>query len=215
VRRYERDDLMLTIWGRGNSLNVKKVLWVAEELGLPFEHIKAGGAFGGLDDGAFRAMNPNGLVPTIDDDGVVLWESNAITRYLAAKYGEGSLWASDPTERAQADKWMDWTSTNLFPKFRDLFWNMARVPEEKRNVEAMEQSLKASGELFAYADAVLAGRPFLSGDRLGIGDIPVGCVAYPWFELPIDRPALPHLAAWYERLKERQAYRKGVMTPLT
>jgi glutathione S-transferase len=206
---------MLTIWGRKNSGNVRKALWAAEEAGVPYTRQDAGGAFGVVNDAHYRAMNPNGLVPVIEDDGLVLWESNAIVRYLAAKYADGVLYASDPGERAQADKWMDWASSTLAAPFRDVFWGTVRTPPEQRNQEVIAAAIKRCGELLAIPDAALASQPYLSGATFGMGDIPLGSAIYAWFEMPIERPSLPNLQAWYERLKERPAYQTAVMTALT
>jgi glutathione S-transferase len=206
---------MLTIWGRDNSNNVRKVLWCAEELGLAYESIPTGGAFGGTNDPAYRAMNPNGLIPTIRDGDFVLWESNAIVRYLTAGYGEGTLWPRDITTRASADRWMDWTTSTFAPPFRDVFWGMVRTAPEARDMAVIDASRERCAGLLAVVDHALAERPYLSGDSFGMGDIPLGCFAHGWFAMPIERPALPHLAAWYERLKARPAYAKVVATPLT
>ncbi|GAB2781210.1 glutathione S-transferase [Halomonas shantousis] len=206
---------MLKIWGRTNSTNVKKVLWCAAELGVPFERLDAGGAYGVVDESAYRAMNPNGLVPCIQDDDFILWESNAIVRYLCAKHGQGSLYAQELTARAEADKWMDWATSSLAPPFKDVFWNTVRLPAERRDVEAVEKGLQSCGTLLGMADRVLETRPFLSGQQLGMGDIPLGCFAYAWFEMPIERPALPSLEAWYRRLATRDAFREHVMIALT
>ncbi len=206
---------MLTIWGRKNSSNVRKALWAAEEAGVPYTRHDAGGAFGVVNDPHYRAMNPNGLVPVIEDDGLVLWESNAIVRYLAAKYADGVLYAQDPGERAQADKWMDWTTSNLAGPFRDVFWGTLRTPPEQRNHEVIAAAIKRCGELLAIPDAALATQPYLSGATFGMGDIPLGCVIYAWFEMPIERPSQPNLEAWYERLKQRPAFQTAVMTALT
>nr|WP_297459625.1 glutathione S-transferase [uncultured Halomonas sp.] len=205
----------MKIWGRTNSVNVKKALWCAEELGVDYERIDAGGKFGLVDDADFRRMNPNGLVPCIEDDGLILWESNTIVRYLCAKHGQGTLYAGDPAQRAAADKWMDWTTSTFVVPFRAVFWNLVRTPAGQRDDAAVEQGLKTCSELLPRVDRALAERPFLSGDRFGMGDIPLGCFAYGWFEMPIERPALPNLEAWYRRLAERPAYRKHVMIPLT
>lgn len=206
---------MLKIWGRTNSVNVKKVLWCAEELDVAFERIDAGGAYGLVNDAAFRRMNPNGLVPCIQDDDLVLWESNAIVRYLCAKHGQRTLYVEDPKQRALADQWMDWTTSSLVVPFRAVFWNLVRVSAEQRDVAAIEKGLEACGELLAVVDQALSEQPFLSGDRFGMGDIPLGCFAYGWFEMPIERPDLPHLEAWYRRLADRPGYRQHVMIPLT
>ena len=205
----------MKIWGRANSTNVRKVLWCAEELGLTFERVDAGGIFGIVDTDEYRALNPNGRVPTLQDGDVTLWESNTIVRYLARKYGSEPFAPAAPEAWAQADKWMDWTATTLGGPFRDVFWNTLRMTPETRDEKALVSGLAACGELLAIPEAQLGKTPFLSGDDLGFGDIPLGCVAYGWFEMPITRPEFPNLAAWYERLKQRPAYRAGVMTPLT
>jgi glutathione S-transferase len=95
---------MLKIWGRRSAFNVQKAMWAIGELELPHEHVNAGGDAGGLDDPWFREMNPHGRIPVIDDDGLILWESNSIIRYLGAKYGDGRLWNPDPAERSFADR---------------------------------------------------------------------------------------------------------------
>jgi glutathione S-transferase len=136
-------------------------------------------------------------------------------RYLAARHGAGTLWLEDPAIRAIGDKWMDWTSTSFAAPFRDVFWNLVRLSPEQRDMGAMEKGLAACTDLLARADVALAHHPYLSGNGFGMGDIPLGCFAYAWFEMPISRPPMPHLEAWYARLKERPAYRDAVMTPLT
>jgi glutathione S-transferase len=206
---------MLTIWGRNNSTNVKKVLWCAEEIGLPYEWIPAGGSFGGTGDPAYRAMNPTGLVPTIRDGDFVLWESNAIVRYLASRYATGTLAPESPTERAGADRWMDFATSSLAAPFRDVFWGLIRTPPDKRDMTAIHSGQEKCGSIFAIADRALSAQPWFSGASFGMGDIPLGCFAYAWFEMPIERPDLPHLAAWYSRLTEREAFRKTVMIGLS
>lgn len=206
---------MLTIWGRANSTNVKKVLWTAQELGLDYESIAAGGAYGLVDEPAYRAMNPNGLVPTIRDGDFILWESNVIVRYLAARYGAGKLIPADLQARAHAERWMDWSSTTLAPPFRDMFWNLVRIAPEKRDMKAAEAGIARISALLPLLDAVLERQPFLTGDAFGIGDIPLGPMIYAWYALPIERPVLPHVEAWYHRLAERPAYRGAVMIPLS
>ena len=206
---------MLKIWGRTNSVNVKKVLWCADELGLAYERQDAGMQFGVVNEPWYREMNPNGLVPTIDDDGLILWESNAIVRYLAAQYGSGTLWPADPGRRADSDKWMDWTTSTLAGPYRDVFWGLVRTPPEKRDTAQIKAACGKGNELLAIVDAALKGRGFLGGEQFSIGDIPLGCFAYAWYEMPIERPAMRNLDAWYRRLCERPAYRKHVMLPLS
>jgi len=205
----------MKIWGRNNSTNVRKVLWCAEELGLAYEHIPAGGAFGQVQSPAYLALNPNGLVPCLEDEGLVLWESNAIVRYLARQYGAAPFAPADPRAFAVADKWMDWTSLSFAVPFRDLFWNLVRIAPDQRDQGAMERGASQCAELMRRADAALQGSPYLSGPEFGIGDIPLGCIAYGWFSLEIERPRLPALEAWYERIAARPAFRTGVMTGIS
>jgi len=206
---------MLKIWGRANSANVKKVLWTVEELDLAYERIDAGGAFGVVNEPAYRTLNPNGLVPTLEEDGLVLWESNAIVRYLSAKYGPEKFGPAELGARAAADKWMDWTISTLNPVYRDVFWTMVRTPPEVRDMAKVGAGIAATAKALAIAEATLERQPYLSGEACGIGDVPLGCIAYGWFEMAIERPKMPALEAWYHRLTERPAYRKAVMIPLT
>jgi glutathione S-transferase len=206
---------MLRIWGRTNSINVQKVMWAVGELGLAHQRIDAGGAFGGLDTAEYGAMNPNRKVPTIDDNGLVLWESNACVRYLAARYGAGSLWAADPAERARADRWMDWQAATLLPDMGVVFWGLIRTPADQRDPAAIEAAAGRMHGLFRILDEHLADRDFVTGKQLTMGDIPVGAACYRYHELPIERPRLANLAAWYERLQQRAPYREHVMIPLT
>lgn len=205
---------MLKIWGRKNSTNVRKALWCAEEAGLAYERIDAGGAFGVVNDAPYRALNPNGVVPTLDDDGFILWESNTIVRYLAARYAP-DLYPQDLQARASAEKWMDWTTSSLAGPFRTVFWGTLRTPPEQRDAAAIQAAIDTCVRLLEIPEATLARQPYLSGEQLGIGDIPLGSFIYAWFEMPIERPEQPHLKAWYERLKARPAYRDAVMTDLT
>jgi glutathione S-transferase len=209
---------MLTIHGRANSINVQKALWAAEECGLAFERTDVGGAFGGNDQPWYRAMNPNGVVPTLIDDGYVLWESNAIVRYLAAQYGAGGLWPVEARARGEADRWMDWQQTTVGAGMTTLFWGLIRTPEEKRDLAAIERARVATAAIWQRLDAHLAGRDYVGGDAFTMGDIPAGAMAYRWLNLPFrrdDLPAMPHLRAWYERLAARPAYAKHVMIVMT
>ncbi|MBX9409747.1 glutathione S-transferase [Pseudomonas baetica] len=207
---------MLKIWGRKNSSNVRKPLWAAEELGLAYEAIDAGGAFGVVDTPQYRAMNPNGRVPVIEDDGFVLWESNAIVRYLLAKHAPDSAWyPADPQARAIADKWMDWTTSSFAGPFRTVFWGVLRTPADQQDWAAINAAITQCNELLSMVNAALASQPYLGGTEIGMGDIPLGSFIYAWFEMPIERAPQPHLQAWYERLKQRPAYKKAVMTALT
>ena len=202
---------MLTIWGRLNSHNVKKVAWLADEIGLDYVRHDVGGQFGM--DGAYRALNPNALIPTIDDDGFVLWESNAILRYLAARYAP-ALWPVNPAARAMADRWMDWQFSYADAQ-RDAFINLVRKPPAMRDADAIARSAAACARQMAILNDALLMSPWLSGAAFGLGDIPMGVYAHTWFTLAIDRPHLSAVADWYTRLTVRPGYAQQVMIPLT
>jgi len=197
---------MLRIWGRKNSVNVKKALWAAEELGLKYERVDAGLQFGVNNTPEYKRMNPTGLVPTIDDDGFTLWESHAIVRYLAAKHGSGTLWPVDPKARADADRWMDWTHSFSREFQRPVFWPLVRTPPEQRDNAAIAAAVKKCGEMLAVPEQMLKEKPYLGGSQFSMGDIPLGCHIQLWMRLPIERPRLPGLEAWFARLCERPAY---------
>ena len=206
---------MLRIWGRNNSINVQKVLWCCEELDIRYQRVDVGGSFGGNREPEYLRLNPNGLVPTISDDGFVLWESNAIVRYLAAKHGMGTLCPEDLAERADADRWMDWQMGTLWASFRPAFHGLVRTPPEKRDRASITTAISKTAENLAILDANLAGRDYVTGPSLTMADIPLGVTAYRWFTLDIERPAMPNLEAWYERLRARGPYRASVMLPLS
>lgn len=205
---------MLKIWGRVNSVNVKKVLWCAGELKLPFERIDAGMEHGVVGTPQYLAMNPNARVPTIDDDGFVLWESNTIVRYLSLKHGLGTLCPEDPGQRADSDRWMDWSTAQLAGTFREVFWGTVRTPPEKRDLALIEKNRLATAKTLDIVDRLFSTRAFVAGDHLTMGDIPLGCYVHLWMSMPIERPAHPHLVAWHERLLARPAFNAGVNTPL-
>jgi glutathione S-transferase len=205
---------MLKVWGRRSSFNVQKVMWLVGELELVHEHIDAGGKFGGLDAPAFLAMNPHGRVPVIADGDATVWESHAILRYLAARHGAGPFWSDDPVARARVDGWMDWSQTSLQPDFLvGVFWGFYRTPEDKRNWQAIRASLARFVRHFEKLDRLLEGRPFLLGEALTLADITAGTSLHRYFELQIERPALPQVERWYRSLARRAAYREHVMIP--
>ena len=206
---------MLTIWGRRNWINVQKVLWCCAELDLRYERIDAGLAFGVNDTSEYLARNPTGLVPTIDDDGFVLWESNTIVRYLANKHGLGSLCPSGLTDRFDVERWMDWQATRLWPAMRPVFFGLVRTPPEKRDQAAISAAIDDTERALAILDRHLAERRFVGGDSLTMGDIPVGVSVHRWNALGVARTELPHLARWYGRLMERPGYSATVSMPLS
>lgn len=204
---------MRRIWGRLSSVNVQKVVWAAEELGLAYERIDAGGAFGRNRTAEYLAMNPNGLVPVLEEDGFTLWESNAIVRYLG--HGNpGPAWPKDPRARATADRWMDFQMSALSEPMRVIFWTLVRTPEPQRDMEAVARAVEAAVPKWAVLDDQLARTPYLAGAEFTLGDIPLGCVVHRWFSLPIARPEQAHLRAWYDRLLARPAYATHVARPL-
>ncbi len=205
---------MLRILGRRTSGNVMKPLWAADELGLDYDQTDVGGKFGGNREPDYLAMNPMGLVPTLVDDGFVLWESNAITRYLCEKYGRGSLYPEDPRLRAVADTWMDWQQTACAHMMLPVFWGLVRTPEAERDYDKINAGIERGYELWGILDRHLEGRPYVVGDSFTMGDVPIGPQAHRWFNLVDERPAMPNLEAWYQRLTERPAFRKNVMIPI-
>ena len=205
----------MKIWGRANSINVMKVLWAADECGIAYERTDVGGAFGGNDQPWYLKMNPNGVVPTIEDGGRIIWESNSCVRYLAARYAASSLWPNDPGQRSEADRWMDWQLSTISDGMRIVFWGLVRTAPEKRDMAAIGKAAKELGALWARLDGWLQDRKYVAGQHFTMGDIPVGCFAYRWLALDIERPELKNLRAWYHRLATRPAYAKHVMVKLT
>jgi glutathione S-transferase len=212
MRPVEED--MLRIWGRISSINVQKVVWCALELGCEFERIDAAGEFGVVDTPAYGRLNPNRKVPVIEDDGFVLWESNAIVRYLCAKYPARGLLSDSLTTRADADRWMDWQATEFSPVLRDAFWQLIRTPQAARQPALIEQSIRRSETMLAILDEALADKDFLAGPSFTMADIPVGCTVHRWLGLPIDRIRRANVDKWYERIMNRPAARQVLTLPL-
>ena len=210
-----REGHVLKIWGRNNSSNVQKVLWCCAELDLTFERIDVGGAFGGTRDVAYLAKNPNALVPTIEDDGFVLWESNAIVRYLAAKHGAGTLWPADAQARADAERWMDWQISTISPAIHPVFWGLVRTAPADRDAGMIEAGRQKTAAARAILDAHLAGHQFVMGNSFTMADIPLGIQTHRWTVMDVERPPAANLEAWYGRLIERPGFRSHVMIPLT
>ena len=201
---------MLKIWGRLTSVNVQKVVWCADELSLDYERIEAGGRYGVVDTPEYRAMNPNALVPVIEHDGFVLWESNAIVRYLAARYGEGSLWPTAIPMRADADRWMDWQALALNPAIGPAFLQLIRTAPEKRDAAAIDKARVEVEKRLGVLDAHLAARDFVAGATFTMGDIPLACSVDRWFKLPLAHQSHPHVQRWYAGLRARKAARQVV-----
>jgi glutathione S-transferase len=201
---------MLNVWGRRNSSNVQKVMWTIGELGLAHARIDAGMEFGGTDTRAYRAMNPNGLVPTVQDGDFVLWESNTIVRYLAARHGPGTLEPADLRSRAVASQWMDWQTSVFLPAFNDVFMGLVRTPADQRDPVAIAAAKSKSTSAAQILDAALARNTFLAGKAFSMGDIPMGVFIYRFRALVPERPPLPNLERWYAALETRPAFREHV-----
>jgi glutathione S-transferase len=204
---------MIVVWGRRNSINVQKVLWTLAELGLPFERHNVGGSFGGI-TAEFRTMNPNGLVPVLRDGEIAMFESNAIVRYLAARYGAGSLRPLEPQALSLAEQWMEWTTTTIAPHAGAVFMHSVRAPPDRRNQSAIAQGAEELKNHLPTVDTALAARQFLAGDRLTFADIPLGCFMWRLSRFDWPRPALANLERWFLNLQSRPAYRRWVMVPV-
>ncbi len=202
---------MLKILGRNNSSNVQKVIWCCEELGIAYAREDIGGKFGRNREPEYLALNPNGTVPTIVDDGFVLWESNAIVRYLAAKYGAGKLYPNDPQTRGLADRWMDWQLTVVGPAITPVFFGLIRTPPEKRDKAAIDAARDKLAAAMKILDGYLAKSDYVAGGSLTIGDIPIGIMTYRWYTLEIKREDFSNLKRWYDRLAQRPAFQKHVI----
>lgn len=201
---------MITLWGRLNSHNVKKVAWALIEMDLAFERKDIGGQFGFTPE--YLAMNPNRMIPTIEDGAFSLWESNAILRYLADRYAP-DFRSDDPEIRASGDKWMDW-QFHFADAQRDAFLGCVRHGKDGSDPAVARAAAQASA-MMLHLDKELGRRRWLSGDRFGIADIPMGVYAHTFYTIPIERPELPNVGEWYARLRERPGYTSQVMIPLT
>jgi glutathione S-transferase len=203
---------MLKIWGRKNSANVQKAMWAVGELGLPHERIDIAGAFGKNREAPYLALNPNGLVPTLEDGDLVVWEANTIVRHLARLHGQGTLEPADPKARALASQWMDWQLSILGPAIHATFWGLVRTAPEKRDLAAIETSIKKTTAAITILDAQLARTAYVAGDQFSMGDIPVGVFGYRFHALVKDRPPLPHFERWFAAISARPAFHDHILS---
>jgi glutathione S-transferase len=206
---------VITIWGRGSSSNVQKVLWCCDELGIAYEQIPVGREFGKNGESWYRTMNPNGLVPTVRDGDLILWESNSILRYLCNRYDGERLYPIAPGPRSHVDRWLDWQLSVNLPAIQPVFWGLIRTPEAERDMPAILAATAKLNQAWTLLDHELASRPYVAGDTLSIADLGLGNAVHRWYAFPIERPALTNIEAWYGRLKERPGFRKHVMTPIS
>jgi glutathione S-transferase len=206
---------MLKIWGRTTSSNVQKVLWCCAELDIPYERVDWGGPFGGNDDPQYRRMNPNGRVPTVEDDGLIIWESNTICRYLCTTRGGERLYPSDPRARTRVERWMDWQLATPGGPMGALLQQLYRTKPEARDQKAIEAARQQALAAWKIADGALGGQPYLAGSELTLAEITLGTLVYRWHVFPIERPELKNLRAWYERMRERPAFRTHIEIPIS
>src|SRR5215469_550320 len=206
---------MLKIWGRNTSSNVQKVLWCCGELGIPLDRVDVGGPFGGNQDAEYLALNPNGLVPTVRDGHLVLWESNTICRYLAATHNGEWLYPSAPAARALVERWMDWQLSTIGPPMGALLYGLIRTKPEQRDHAAIEAARRKGASAWTIVEDALESGPFLEGAEFSLAEIVMGTLVYRWHAFPIERPPLPRLKAWYDRMRQRPAFHPHIEIPIT
>ena len=206
---------MLQLKGRTNSSNVMKALWVLDEIRLEYEREDVGGQFGKNHEAPYLNLNPNGRIPTIIDGDLVLWESNSIVRYLASKHSLGTLCPADPADRARCEMWMDWQLTELVSGMVPVFHGLIRKTPEERDMDAIDAARNDWAAKWAILDDHLSRNAYVGGENFSMADIPIGPIAYRWYELPIERENFVHLKRWYDALCERPAFEKHVMTGLS
>lgn len=206
---------MLTIWGRISSVNVQKVVWAAGEVGQPFERIDVGGKFGGNREPAYLAKNPNGQIPTLEDGEVVIWESNSIVRYLAARYGAGWIWEEEPARRAEADRWMDWMLSELQPAMTPAFWGLVRKSAGYTDRAVIDAAIAKAEAKLDILEAHLAGRSYLAGERFGMADLTVAPGAHRWLHMPVRLKPWPNIRRWYEHVSVRPAAGPALPLPIS
>ena len=206
---------MLKLWGRLSSINVRKVVWALQEIGVPFERIDAGLQFGLVHTPEYAARNPNQLVPLLQDGDFTLWESNTIVRYLCAKYGGDTLYPQALARRFDAERWMDWQQTTLNPAGSPAFKQLFRTPADLRQPALIEASRAAMAPLIALLDAHLATRTWMLGDAFTMADIPIACDVHRWWGLPLPPPAAPNVQRWFNAVMARSATRGVLDIPLS
>ncbi len=204
---------MITVYGRASSSNVQAVMWGIGELGLAHERLDYGLSYGGTDTPEYLAMNPHGLVPTIRDGDLVLWQSCAILRYLAAKYGDGgAFWPADPVARARVDMWAEWGKADFSSDFTvPIFWSRVRTAAVDRDEAALTHALAKFDGYLGHLETQLGDNPYVTGADFTLADIVIGHVLFRYFNIDIPRTNRPVIDAYYERLQARPAFRDHVM----
>lgn len=206
---------MLTIWGRITSINVRKAVWAAEELEIPYQRIDAGGTFGLTKTPEYLSMNPNSVVPTLVDGDFTLWESNVVVRYLCAKHSLGNLYPENLQERFNAERWMDWQQTTFSPSGRDAFWQLIRIPGPEQDVKKIEASIASTNILLDRLEEHLGKQAFVAGSTFTMADIPLACEIHRWYGLPLERKSRKNIEAWYASVSARPASKNILTYPLS
>jgi glutathione S-transferase len=207
---------MLKIWGRSTSSNVQKVLWCCAELDLPFDRVDIGGPFGGNNDPEYLKLNPNGLVPTVKDGDLIMWESNTICRYLASTRSGGErLYPRDPAARTHVERWMDWQLAVVGAPMGQLLFGLVRSTPETRDAAAIEAARRRALTAWTIVDDEVKDKTYLGGDTLSLAEIVLGTQIYRWFTFPIERPELPNLRRWYDRMRERPGFKTHIEVAIT
>ncbi len=205
---------MLTIWGRNNSSNVQKVMWMIGELELPHQRHDVGGAFGKTKEEPYVSMNPNSVIPTLQDGSFTLWESNAILRYLAMKHHQ--FLPVSLHDQARVHQWLDWQQTVMGPAITPVFWGLVRTPEDKRDPQAIAAGIEKTVAAMAILDKLLGEHLYIVGNTFTIADIPLGIAAYRYTNLVKDRPVQKNLDRWYQAVSTRPAFMAQVgAVPIT
>lgn len=207
---------MLKIWGRSTSSNVQKVLWCCAELDLPFDRVDVGGPFGGNKDPEYLKLNPNGLVPTVKDGDLIMWESNTICRYLAGTRSGGErIYPRDPASRTHVERWMDWQLAVVGPPMGQLLFGLVRSTPETRDQAAIEAARRRALAAWTIVDDEMKDKQYLGGDALSLAEIVLGTQIYRWFTFAIERPELGNLRRWYDRMRERPGFKTHIEVPIT
>ena len=216
----------LKLWGRPTSGRTQKVLWTLEEIGLKFEFVMASATmgpgghvskgnqpFGVVNTPEYRAKNPNGRVPTIDDGGFVLWESNSIVRYLAMQYAADLLYGNDIRTFASASRWLDWENNELLPPQHEMVMHLIRLPEAERDPHELDKAKKDFAKRIAIAEEQLGRTRYICGERFTYGDIPLGIRIHRWHVLGLAEGSFPNIARWYAEILARPAFKVWTADP--
>lgn len=204
--------MTITVWGRPEAVNVQKVLWCLEELGVDYTRIDAGGRFGGLDTPEFLGMNPWGRVPVIRHDDFTLWESNACLRYLCRTFRQGPFTGMSDHAFAQADQWVDWLATTLYyPAFRQYYLYQIKIPAAEKDPAKLAAFREEALIPLRFLNDQLGQRDFVASGQFSMADLLAGVYVDRWMRLDADAASLKNIARYFERLSVREPYKKTIL----